>query len=99
MVLQLSDGFVQLHPMTPRISSLQDLKLKMEFLAATDVRQVKLPKLSRETKRGPALVKIGQPFEPECAPEICKTDVNAHRPQFHRRIKRKWSLVWHEAGE
>ncbi len=76
-----------------------DLKLKVEFLAAEDIRQVELPKLPGEAKRGPALVKIGYPFETERVPEICKTDVSADRPQLYSCVKRKRRTLGHEAGE
>ena len=45
------------------------------------------------------MVKIGYPFQTECTPEICKTDVGAHRSQLYSCVKRKRSKVGHEAGE
>ena len=57
---------------------LHNLKLKMQFLAAEDVREIELPELSRKTKSGPALVEVGYPFETQHAPKICQADIGAH---------------------
>ena len=50
---------------TGREQLLHNLKLKLQFLATKNIRQIELPKFSREAKSGPALVEIGQPLKTE----------------------------------
>ena len=78
---------------------LHDFKLKVKFFAATDVREIELPKLSREAKGWPALVKISYPFDPERAPEICQADVRGQRFQLRGRVKRKGRACRNKARE
>lgn len=78
---------------------LHDLKLKTKFLAAKNVGEVELPKLSREAHRGPMLVKVGDEFHSEKAPELGETYVSTHWPKFDHGIEREGCVIGHEAGK
>ena len=78
---------------------LYDLKLKMQFLATENIRQIKLPELARETKGRPALIEISQPLETERAPEIRETNIGAQRSQFDGRVEGKRSALRGKAVE
>jgi hypothetical protein len=78
---------------------LQNLKLEMEFFAAKDVGQVKLPKLSCESKRGPVLVEIRNQFQTKSTPEIRQAYVSVNRLKFDVGVEGKWSAIRHETGE
>ena len=55
------------------------LELEIEFLASKDSRKIELPKLSREAKRRPSLVKIHDQLKAQRAPQICETHVSFDR--------------------
>ena len=78
---------------------LHHFKLKVEFLAAKDHREIELPKLARETKPRPALIEIDDKLQTDRAPEIRKADASDDRPEFGCCVKRKRSLRRHETGE
>lgn len=80
-------------------NSLHDFQFEVQFLAPTDGREIKLPELSGEAKRGPALVEIDEKLEPHRPPEICQTHVSRDRLQLGSRVERKRSPLRHEAGE
>ena len=78
---------------------LDHFKFKMQFLTTANTAEIELPKLSRETKRGPMLVQVRYQFEPAGAPQISQADVGAEWFEFDRGVEGKWRAIWHEAGE
>lgn len=78
---------------------LYDLKLILQLLATANAGQVKLPKLSREAERRPALVQVHQELEAQDAPEISQRHVSVEGFQHHVRVERKRRAVRHETSE
>src|SRR5687768_1597601 len=75
---------------------LDHFKLEVEFLPAKDHRQIELPKLSRETKRRPALIQIHHKLQTERTPQVRQADARCKRSQLGRSVERKRSLRRHE---
>lgn len=78
---------------------LNHFKLKTKLLTAKDIREVELPKFSREAQRGPILIEVGDELQSQEAPQIGKTYISGYGPKFDLRIKRKGSAFGHEAGK
>ena len=76
-----------------------DFKLKPQFLAATDHRQVELPKLAREAKGRPMLIQVDNEFEAERPPQIRQSDVGVDGLEFNLCVERKRSSLGHKASE
>jgi hypothetical protein len=76
---------------------LDDLELEVQFLAAKDVTQVKLPELACESKRRPTLIQIRDELKPDGAPQIRQTHVDANRFQLDICVEGKEAAILHEA--
>src|SRR6266480_6327104 len=74
-------------------------KFKVELLTATNGREVKLPELSCEAKRRPALIEVRNEFKAERAPKIREADIGMNRLELNFGVKRKRRAFRHEAGE
>src|ERR1041385_6805761 len=63
---------------------LPHFKLKLEFFAPDERAQIKFPEFARETKRGPALIKVDDELKTESPPQIRQRDVCAKwsQPDF-----------------
>jgi len=89
----------QSRPTSGARRSFHYFKLEMKLLTSEQGGQVKLPKLSREPQRGPALIQICDPLDAKATPEISEGRIGASRLEFDRRVKRKRCLSRHEAGK
>src|SRR5215213_1935514 len=96
--LQFS-GFVFKFLERVRLFLFHDFEFEVEFFAAKDRRQVELPKLSRETKRRPALVEINNELDAQRSPEIRQTHVRPYRFEFSGGVKRKRCARRNETSE
>jgi hypothetical protein len=59
--------------------SFNDLELEVQFLAAKNVGEIKLPKLACESKRRPALIQIRDELKADGTPQVRQADVDANR--------------------
>jgi hypothetical protein len=78
---------------------LHNFKFKLQFLAAKDVGQVKLPELTGKAKDRPTLIEINDEFQTDGSPEIRERHVGTNGFQLNIGVKRKKLAIIDEAIE